>query len=193
MTKQSKPIFLALAVGLLFDSSLLFSANITRSENVRDAIVLVVSRSVKGMMGGCGFVIGDGSLIVTAQHVVYEKSEHGQHQAAALVDITSAYLGDVTDAEIIASDAALDLAILKTSWKSHPALSMANTSQLLSCDTMNVMGIPDIIWGISKESTTSMPENLVVQNESLFVDYVAMRQKSPRFISLSNPVILKHG
>lgn len=181
------------AVVLLCNPPFLFFDPITSSPNVEDAIVTVFLRSLKGMRGGCGSVIGDGSLIVTARHVVFEGSEKGKHQAATLVDIASLYLGDVADAEIIADDDTLDLAILKTSWKGHPAPRMTDTSELLTCNTMTVVGTPDILWSIDNKSDAPFPESVSHQSESLIVDFVAMRQKTPRFISLLNPIKLKDG
>ena len=39
-----------------------------------DSLVVVVSRSPMGRRAGSGFVIGDGTLVVTAHHLVFEES-----------------------------------------------------------------------------------------------------------------------
>ena len=44
------------------------------------ALVLVVSRFFSGEQAGNGFVVGDGTLAVTNDHLVYEQSEKGDHR-----------------------------------------------------------------------------------------------------------------
>jgi S1-C subfamily serine protease len=46
----------------------------------KDALVLLIRRSFMGRGAGNGFVIGDGTLVVTAHHLVFEESEQGQHE-----------------------------------------------------------------------------------------------------------------
>ena len=43
----------------------------------KDAVVLIIMHSVMGRFVGSGFVIGDGTLVVTAHHLVFEKSKKG--------------------------------------------------------------------------------------------------------------------
>ena len=81
----------------------LLSAEVTGSAKAQDSLVLIISRSIKGMGWGNGFAIGDGSLVVTAHHVVIEDSD-SEHELVGLISVVSPYLGEVADAEIVAAD-----------------------------------------------------------------------------------------
>lgn len=87
-----------------------------------NTLVLVTSSTYLGKKAGNGFVIGDGTLVVTAYHIVFEESEQGQHTMGGLVRVLSPYLGQGREAYIIAADRDLDLAVLKVNWQGHPAL-----------------------------------------------------------------------
>ncbi len=96
----------------------IFSAGFTYAEesvSIRpeDSLVVVTSSTPFGKRAGNGFVYGDGTLVITAYHLIFEGSEQGQHEMAGLVTLFSPYLGQGCDAEIIAADEHLDLAILK--------------------------------------------------------------------------------
>ncbi|TKJ39433.1 MAG: hypothetical protein CEE38_01460 [Planctomycetes bacterium B3_Pla] len=159
----------------------------------RDALVMVNMRSIMGKSAGNGFVIGDGTLVVTAHHLVFEESEQGQHEMRALVFVASPYLGDASEAMIVAADGELDLAVLKIPWKGHPALRLIDEPSLLSAERLTVVGIPETIRSIGPGAHGPVLESLDGQTEDLTIDFVAMRQKIPRFISLSGVGQLGHG
>ena len=48
----------------------------------QDSLVVVTSSAPMGKRAGNGFVIGDGTLVVTAHHLVFEESEKGQHRVS---------------------------------------------------------------------------------------------------------------
>ena len=62
------------------------------------ALVIVTSRSYVGEVGGNGFAMGDGTLVVTCDHLVFEESASGGHRAPMLVTVFSPYLGDACEA-----------------------------------------------------------------------------------------------
>jgi len=181
------------AILLVFYSRSFLFAETFASVKPQNALVLVNMRSVMGRRAGNGFVTGDGTLVVTAHHLVFEQSKQGRHEMAGLVSVISPYLGDGCEAKIIAANDKLDLAILKIPWKGHPALRLADESGLLSIERVVVIGMPGTIRGIGKGSDEFLPENFDMQRENLTVDFVAVRRQIPRFISLSEVGQLGHG
>ncbi|MGB2865160.1 MAG: tetratricopeptide repeat-containing serine protease family protein [Sedimentisphaerales bacterium] len=160
-------------------------AETSTSIEPQDALVLVIMRSYMGRRAGNGFVIGDGTLVVTAHHLVFEKSERGGHEMSGLVFVASPYLGDGSEARIVAADEELDLAVLEIPWKGHPALKLAEESGLLSAERLAVTGIPETIRSIGPSAHEPLLESLDVQIEDLAVNFIAVRRQIPRFISLS--------
>ena len=160
---------------------------------VDDALVMVIMRSFGGRNAGNGFVIGDGTLVVTAHHLVFGQSKKGQHIEAGLVSVVSPYVGDGCEARIIAADEELDLAVLKIPWAGHPALKLADEADLISAERLVVTCIPDIVQGIGSGAQEPLPEDLDSRTENLAVDYVAVRRQIPRFILLGETGQLGHG
>ncbi len=142
---------------------------------------------------GLGFVTGDGTLVVTAHHLVFEGSEQGEHEMAGMVIVVSPYLGEAAPAEIVASDEPLDLAILKVPWKGHPALSIADDNDVLSAEQMTVLGIPTTIQSLSADSNEPLPDNLDMRRETLPVDFAAVSEHNLRFIQLAESGKLGKG
>jgi tetratricopeptide (TPR) repeat protein len=163
------------------------------SIKAQDALVIVNMRSIMGRRAGNGFVTGDGTLVVTAHHLVFEQSERGRHKMAGLISIISPYLGDGCEAEIIEANKELDLAILKIPWKGHPALTFVDESALLSIKRVVVMGMPAIIRSLGTGFHELLLPNFDIQMENLAVDFVAVRGQIPRFISLAEVGQLGHG
>ena len=161
--------------------------------NPQDSLVVVTSRTPFGNLAGNGFVIGDGTLVITAHHLIFEGSEQGQHEMAGSVTLFSPYLGQGCDAEIVAVDEPLDLAILKVAWPGHPALKLADDKSIASAERMEIVGIPEIIRDMTADTASIVAQSLDVQREDLEVDFVAMRQHTPRFIALSGIGKLGHG
>jgi tetratricopeptide (TPR) repeat protein len=151
----------------------------------RDTLVLVIMRSFMGRRAGNGFVIGDGTLVVTAHHLVIEESEKGLHEMNGLVFVASPYLGDACEAKIVTADKELDLAVLEIPWKGHPALRLVDDPGLLSAERLVVTGIPETIRSIGPSAHEPPLESLDGQTEDLAVDFIAVRRQIPRFISLS--------
>lgn len=163
------------------------------SVSPEDSLVVVTSRTPSGKRAGNGFVIGDGTLVVTAHHLVFAESELGRHQMAGLVTLFSPYLGQGCIAEIIAFDRQLDLAVLKADFPGHPALKLADDKSITSAQRMEIIGMPAIIRGMNPDTGFPLPTSRDVQRENLEVDFVAMRRQVPRFISLTGTGNLGDG
>jgi tetratricopeptide (TPR) repeat protein len=152
---------------------------------IQDSLVIVYTRTTKAIGVGNGFVIGDGTLVVTAHHGVFESSKKGNHRAPGLVSVLSPYLGDACDAEILASDKELDLAILRTPWKGHPSLVLADDQSFLSAEHLVVAGLRAVIKGPSLDIDEPRPEWAEVQSKDFPVNFVGVRKGLPRFIRLA--------
>lgn len=89
-----------------------------------------------------GFVIGDGTLILTAAHCVVEDHKADMVAARPQAVVISPYYGDIFDFEIVAMDIEADLAILKAPWPAHPALALASEDDLKKAKHLLAVGYP---------------------------------------------------
>lgn len=149
------------------------------------AVVVVIGRHFTGEAGGNGFVIGDGTLVVTCAHLGFEKSARGGHRAPMLLTVFSPYLGDACEAHMVASDDALDLAVLEIPWQGHPSLSPADANTVTAARACRVIGLgtamqhttePDFV---SEEGETWEPDR-----EELPVFFIGVRRGTPQFVEL---------
>jgi|GEM_PF-5658098 len=111
------------------------------ANHVKDALVTVVGNNLNGVTIGCGYAIGEGRLIVTAAQNLLENNGVGKHCGLGVATVTSPYLGKSEIAKIIAFDIDSNLAILLTSWKQHPALTLPNISVIQASKTVEVFGL----------------------------------------------------
>ena len=156
-----------------------------------DPIVIVMTRFAGRTEIGNGFVVADGSLIVTARHLVFDESTAGDHSMQGLVSVITPYLGRASDTRIIAHDEELDLALLETPWRGHPAYALADDQALLSAERLLVAGMPDV--GPNVFADAPPPERIDIETERLPVDYVALRLHTPRYIALAGTGRLRKG
>ena len=148
------------AILLVVCCQVVLLAETSTSNEPKDALVLIDMRSFMGRRAGSGFVIGNGTLVVTAHHLVFEESEQGRHEMSGLVFVASPYLGDACEAKIVAADEELDLAILEIPWKGHPALRLVDESGLLSAERLVVTGIPETVRSLGHSSHEPLIESL---------------------------------
>jgi Tfp pilus assembly protein PilF len=149
------------------------------------ALVIVTSRSFGMARAGNGFVIGDGTLVVTCDHLVTEESRLGEHRMEAFVTVFSPYLGEACDARIVASDHKLDLAVLEVPWPGHPALSLADANAVTSAHCARVVGLAATLRGLD-EGNTPDAEHAVfpVDREELPIAYIGIRDHEPRLVAM---------
>ncbi len=88
------------------------------------------------------FVIGDGSLLVTAAHCLTDIIEDSRKGVLIKPKVISRYYGDIFEAEILAVDDEADLAILQVSWDGHPALELATMEELSDAKQMIIAAYP---------------------------------------------------
>ncbi len=150
-----------------------------------DCLAIVLSTTPTAGRAGAGFLIGDGTLVVTAYHVVTEASEAGEHRMIGAIKVVSPYLGECAYAEIVALNRQQDLIILKVPWAGHPAFELATDQELLDAADLEAVGIVPIVSAIPSESMLPFPPSFIAERNVLEVDFVAVRQNDPRFISLA--------
>ena len=148
-------------------------------------LVLVFSRRIGGTSCGNGFVVGDGTLIVTARHVVFPERLTGLHQGDAFVTILSPYLGQPCEADVLAQDRELDLCLLRAPapWKGHPAIQLADDADIVAAESVTLAGFTDALSVLTAAKASlvgaTMPPAQVV---TLPIDSVTVRKSATRTI-----------
>jgi tetratricopeptide (TPR) repeat protein len=95
-----------------------------------DAVVSVIGWNSLAMWSGSGFVVGDGTWVVTCFHVAARKLGEGRALLPARLLVTSPWSGDTVEARIVARNPAADLALLRLPGPPLPALPLAPESSL---------------------------------------------------------------
>ncbi len=150
-----------------------------------DCLAIVLSTTPTSGRPGVGFLIGDGTLVVTAYHVVAEASEVGDHRMLGAIKVVSPYLGECSYTEIVAVSEQEDLIVLKVPWAGHPAFELASNRELFDAANLEALGIVPIVSAIPSESMLPFPPTFIAERNVLEVDFVAIRRNEPRFISLA--------
>ena len=158
-----------------------------------DCLVIILSTTPAEGRAGTGFAIGDGTLVVTAYHVVAEASAEGQHRMLGVVKIVSPYLGQCSYAQVVAVSKQHDLVMFKVPWKGHPAFELADDRELLQAADLETIGMVSIVSAIPAEFDRPFPPSFSVGRAILEIDFVAVRQQVPQFISLAGRAQLGPG
>ena len=108
-------------------------------------IVLVFARFPGSLQIGNGFAVGDGTLIVTARHLVFEKPRGGgAHRMEGLVTVVSPWFGDGCEAELVFEDSETDLAVLRVPWEGHPAYALAGDDAVRRAKRVWIAGLDNV-------------------------------------------------
>lgn len=89
-----------------------------------------------------GFVIGDGSLVVTAAHCLDDFVEDSKNGILVKPKVVSRYYGDITEAKILAVDNEVDVAILQVAWDEHPVIKLATIEELTKAKEIIIAAYP---------------------------------------------------
>ncbi|MHC4124652.1 MAG: ankyrin repeat domain-containing protein, partial [Planctomycetota bacterium] len=89
-----------------------------------------------------GFVIGDGSLVVTAAHCLDDIVEGSKKGILVRPQVVSRYYSDIFEAEILAVDKKADVAILQVPWDKHPAMELATVEELTEAKEIIIAAYP---------------------------------------------------
>lgn len=182
-----KCLGICVAIAILLDVGLGPSWGATLQNGLPESsLVVVMSRFFSGQQAGNGFVVGDGMLVVTSEHIVYEKSQKGEHRLEGFVGVYSPYLGEACDARILASDEDLDLAVLEVPWKGHPALVLGDANVVLEARSARIVGLPAVVKGLdARDAEGPAAELLQAEQEELPVAFVGVRTRVPLFVTLN--------
>lgn len=90
--------------------------------NPEAAVVLIRTSNTLRTTRGSGFVVGDGSWVVTAGHVVSVALGRGRRLADRTAWVYSPWTGGPVEAQVEAVDGPADIAVLRLPRPGHPAL-----------------------------------------------------------------------
>jgi tetratricopeptide (TPR) repeat protein len=88
------------------------------------------------------FAVGDGSLVVTAAHCAAAVTEPAEYGVLMKPLLASPHLGEIVEAEVIATNASKDIALLRAPWKDHPAFALATEEEMEAADELVVAAFP---------------------------------------------------
>ncbi len=112
---------------------------------------------------------------------------------AGSVTVVSPHLGNAFPAEIIAFDDRVDLAVLKSLTKGHPAYALARDDALLAAERIQVVGLPDVVQNLHSLDAMTPTRLLTPRSQELPLEFVAVGQGMLRFLSLSETGDLQRG
>jgi len=150
-----------------------------------DCLIILQTTTPTEGRPGTGFAIGDGTLVVTAYHVVAEKSAEGNHRMIGVVKALSPHLGQCCYAEVVGVNKQQDLVVLKVPWRGHPAFALVDDEALLAATDLETVGMFPLLSAIPAESKRPFPPAFFIERDTIEVDFVAVRQRIPQFISLA--------
>ena len=168
------------------EQSALINRNHIDKNCAEHALVTVTGSSVGGVVIGCGFVIGDGSLVVTAAHNLFDAKGIGKHKGLGNVTVLSPYLGKVVLARIIALNTGSDLAVLHVGWKGHPALMIPSNEVIRDVKKVEVLGLVGMDGG-------KFDYNMLYQSEQLSVNHIIAMDPAPTLLEMNDPQKIKTG
>ncbi|HTE20739.1 MAG TPA: trypsin-like peptidase domain-containing protein, partial [Armatimonadota bacterium] len=104
----------------------LAAAGPARAQGVtaEDAVVLIRTTSMLRSARGSGFIIGDGSWVVTASHVVSADLGKGRRANDTTALVYSPWTGRPYEAKVVAVDGVADIALLRMPQPGFPALAV---------------------------------------------------------------------
>ena len=113
-------------------------------EGAQDSVAFISSTTAEGQATGSGFVVDDGGLIVTNEHVI---------DGAEQVTVKIGTDGKEIPAEIVGADASHDLALLKVDADGLKALPLGDSSKVEVGDNTYAIGNP---YGLDHTLTTGV-------------------------------------
>ena len=115
-------------------------------DKVKPAVVVVgtfqVTRSPQFMMRGTGFVVGDGRHVATNLHVLPDKINEAAGERLAILVRPAGSSTQRRDATSVAVDKIHDLALLRVSGPTLPALALYDSSRVREGQSVAFTGFP---------------------------------------------------
>src|SRR5688500_4149169 len=155
------------------------------SPTATPSVVMIFSRGIDGTSCGNAFLVGDGTLIVTARSVVFPRRLNGLHEGDAFVTVLSPHLGDVAEAQVLAQDRELDLVLLRgpQRWRGHPALRVAEESELVDAEKLELVGYADALTAVTGGTPGLLVAPPRARQAELDVNAVLVRRSATRSIT----------
>src|SRR5688500_15044461 len=149
------------------------------------SVGIVFSRGIDGTSCGNGFFVGDGTLIVTARHVVFPRRMNGLHEGDAFVTVLSPHLGAAAEAQVLTQDRELDLVLLRgpDAWRGHPALRVAEESELVEAEKRGVVGYTDALTAVAGGTPALLVAPPEARQAALDINSVLVRRSATRSIT----------
>ncbi len=157
-------------------------ARTTETSRPEDALVLVTSRVFGAGRMGHGFVVGDGTRIVTSSPAVFDQAPGGQHRLVGCVTVASPYLGVVADAHLLAFDMYRSLVVLEVPWRGHPSLGLAADASIADASRAVLVGMPQVLAAVGTRQWDRLEGDVPFERILAPVDYVALRDGIPHVL-----------
>src|SRR5205823_283085 len=90
-----------------------------------DSVVTVIGWNSLAMWSGSGFVVGDGTWVVTCFHVAARMLANDRPLVPPRLQVVSPWTGDAVAAQVVRTDSDADLALLHIDGPPLPALALA--------------------------------------------------------------------
>lgn len=158
-----------------------------------DAVVVVSTTSPLGFEAGNGVVIGDGTYVLTARHLLYIGRDGYDVSSMGVVNLYSPYLGDRCEGYLVFEDPVLDLALLRTTWKGHPSMELATDEEILSLKEIEMESRVTLGLRLNQGDATAFEAAHEVLVERLPVNAIGIREGKPRLVLTEGHGQLKPG
>ncbi|MCA9439092.1 MAG: trypsin-like peptidase domain-containing protein, partial [Candidatus Omnitrophica bacterium] len=89
-----------------------------------------------------GFVIGDGSYILTSWHTADQVKRQMDRGELSITMVASPYFGDLFECELLGHDEENDIALFKANWETHPALKLGTAEDIRNTQEVTIAGYP---------------------------------------------------
>ncbi len=145
-------MFFAMWPGFLFVGSMLFFSAMSHAAELPATIAIVkksivgigthlLTRTPRGQLLGTGFVVADGQHVLTNFHVISRPLDTGRNESLMVFNGRGSE-PEMRTAQIVATDPAHDLALLKISGTPLPALRLGDSEKVREGERYVFTGFP---------------------------------------------------
>lgn len=118
----------------------------------------------KFLLPRVGFAVGDGRLILTADHCADDFRDTPPQSSSRCLLAISPYYGDLCPVKLLAYDQTADVALLMADWPEHPALALAGPNDIQIGTTVIVPSLPQFQNKEHHINTDSYLDRLTVEH-----------------------------
>lgn len=141
-----------------------------------------------------GFVIGNGTLILTADHCADDFLEPLPHATSRQIFVVSPYYGDIFPVQFLGRDQQADIALFQAAWDTHPAFALAESNDPQPGDKILIPSLPQFQDSEHHFNNQYLMEQLTIQKIDLdrSVDAIVMNQKEIQPGWSGSPLLLQN-